>query len=86
MTKAISTISAGQVWGFDEPAVGFDVRNALCAVLSEAEINGIQTVRMLPRDRRQQNANHKVYFVLATHDLERDERIVRLMMQFEGVD
>jgi hypothetical protein len=85
MTKAISTIAAGQVW-FNEPAVGFDVRTALCAVLTEAGIDGIGTVRMLARDRRQSSANHKVYFVLNTHDMNRDERIVRLMMQFEGVD
>ncbi len=84
MTKAISTVSAGQVWG--EPVLGFDVRGALCAVLSEEEIEGIETVRMLMRDRRHSNANHKAYFVLATHNLDRDERIVRLMMQFEGVD
>lgn len=84
MTKAISVVSAGQPW--PEPVFGFDVRSALCAVLAEAEIEGIETVRLLMGKDRHSHANSKAYFVLKTHDIERDERIVRLMMQFEGVD
>lgn len=83
--KSVAFITTRQLWG-GEPSIGYDIRNALCAVLANASIDGVETVRLLPSERRHDNARHKVYFVLGRHDIARDERIVQLMMQFEGVD
>lgn len=65
--------------------VGYQLREALRAALRGAEIRGIEAVRLLPSETRYENAQDKVYFVLATHDIERDQRIVAIMIQFEGV-
>jgi len=63
-----------------------DVRASLRQLLAAAAIEGIESVQFLYRDKRHEHANDKVFFVLATHDIRRDEKIVRLMLQFEGVD
>lgn len=65
--------------------VAVPLRDALQIVLREAAIEGVASVRLLSSAERYENAHDKVFFVLATHDLERDERIVGLMIQFEGV-
>ena len=64
----------------------YDLRGTLRAVVREAEISGINSVRLLPSEARYENARDKVYFVLDTHDLDRDERIVMVMIQLDGID
>ena len=85
-----STIASVRTWSespeLGAPTYGYDIRAALCALLANAAIDGVETVRLLASERRYQHAHDKVYFVLKTHDLARDEKIVRLMTQFERVD
>jgi len=86
----MSAIASVRTWSnspeLGAPTYGYDIRAALCALLSGAAIEGVETVRLLASEKRYENAHDKVFFVLKTHDLARDEKIIRLMIQFERVD
>lgn len=56
-----------------------DLRGLLKALFTG--LDGIESIRVLASDDRYWAAHDKVYFVLATHDIDRDEQIVKLMCQ-----
>ena len=47
---------------------------------------GVASVRVLPRSARHGAANHKVFVVLHTHDIDRDREVIELLVQFDGID
>lgn len=71
---------------FHGASISFDLRTALRALYEKAEIPGVEDVRILRRESRRTDARDKVFFILKTHDIDRDARVVVLMSQFEAVD
>ena len=90
MITAASTMPKSNVYstGADlaGAGIGYSLRAALRAVLRESLFSGVSSFRLLPSEQRYERAHDKVYFVLETHDIERDRRIVEIMVQFESVD
>ena len=68
-----------------QPSQVLSLRAALRRLLEEAALPGVAGVRLLPRDRRA-SRTAKVFFVLETHDIKRDRKIIALMSQLEAVD
>lgn len=65
-----------------EPAL--ETREALRLILNQ--FSGIADVRLLPLAKRAGGARHKVFVVLAAHDVERDRRIVDVLSQLTDID
>ena len=90
MMAVINEFPTAAVWGSGRMpsgvGVGYDLRGALRELFGNAAIGGVGSVRLLPSETRYAHANDKVFFILSTHDVRRDEQIVRLMLQFEAVD
>jgi hypothetical protein len=63
-----------------------EIESALCEAFGTKEIEGISDVLLLPRNKKQGKARHKVFVVLGTHDIRRDRRVIQLMNQFDDVD
>lgn len=89
MSPFTSESPATGMWGTGSATgavVNYPLRKLLPELVKAASISGIESVRLLVSEERYWNAHDKVFFVLATHDIDRDECIVRLMMQIDGVD
>lgn len=56
------------------------------ALLEARRLDGVAEVRLLPRDRRAGRDVPKAFVVLATHDLERDQRVVNILSQMLEID
>jgi len=61
-----------------------DVRANLKTALQG--IRGIEALRFLSKDRRYKGASHKLFVMLATHDVDRDFQIVERLCQFDDID
>jgi hypothetical protein len=61
-----------------------ETREALRLIIRQFE--GVGDVRLLPLAKRVGGARHKVFVVLAVHDIERDRRIVEVLSQLTDVD
>ena len=48
-------------------------------------IEGVKEVRVMHQRHRDGLTRHKVFIILATHDLDRDRKIVEVMTQIDGV-
>jgi hypothetical protein len=61
-----------------------ETREALRQIIKE--FKGVGDVRLLPLAKRAGGARHKVFVVLAAHDVERDRRIVEVLSQLTDID